>query len=108
MVPHYFARVNCSRGKKCGESQWQRDHWKATDATKAAIKNGKDTVTIRWQQDEQYSESQMAHGWTEEYCKYLDYLKTIDIDYTATWGQGHRYENDNKRSSMRTHEKKKK
>ena len=92
IVPHHFARINRSRGEKCGDSQWQRDHWKAKDATRAAIKNGKETITIRWQQDEQYTESQMVHGWTEEYCKDLDYTKTIDIDYTATCRQRHRYE----------------
>ena len=71
-----FARINRSRGKKCDESQWQRDHWKAKDATRAAIKFCKDTITIRWQQDEQYRESQMAHRLTEEYFKYLDFTST--------------------------------
>ena len=33
-----------------------------------------------------------AHGWTEEYCRYLDYLTTIDIYYMAPWHQRHRYE----------------
>ena len=49
---HCVARINRSTNRKCGESQWRRDHWKAKDATRAAIKNGKDTTTIRWQQDE--------------------------------------------------------
>ena len=31
-VPHYLARINRSRRKKCGEQQWQTDHWKAQDA----------------------------------------------------------------------------
>ena len=71
-VPNYFARINRSRGKKkCGDSQWQGDHWKATDAWRAAIKNGRDTITIRRQLDQQYRESQMTHGWPEEYCKYF-------------------------------------
>ena len=33
-----------------------------------------------------------AHGWTEEYCRYLDNLTTIDISHTAPWHQRHRYE----------------
>ena len=93
IVPHYLARVDRSRGKKvrwC--TQWQKDHWKAVDASRATNKHGKDTITIRWQEDEQWRESQMAHGWTEEYWKYLDYLKTIDTEYTATCGHRHRYE----------------
>ena len=47
---------------------------------------------IRWQEDEKYRNSQEARGWTEENCRYLDYLTTIDISYTAPWHQRHRYE----------------
>ena len=57
------------------------------DATREGNTNGHETTTIRWQDDEQHSESQLAHGWTEEYCKYLDHLKMIDIEYTAAWKQ---------------------
>ena len=46
LVPHYFARINRSRGKKCGQSQWQKDHWNAVDATSRANKNGHDTITM--------------------------------------------------------------
>ena len=44
---------------------------------------------------EKYRNSQRADGWTEEYCRYLDYLTTIDISYTAPWHQKHRYESTN-------------
>ena len=66
------------KGKKHGEAQWQRDHWKTMDAKSGAKKHEKDTIT--------------ANGWTEEYCRYLDYLTTIDISYTASWHQRHRSE----------------
>ena len=59
-------------------SSWQRDHWKAMYAKSGAKKHEKDTIT--------------ANGWTEEYCRYLDYLTTIDISYTASWHQRHIYE----------------
>ena len=49
--------------------------------------------TSWWQEDFKSIEIlQQAHGWTEEYCPYLDYLTTIDISYTAPWHQRHRYE----------------
>ena len=86
-MPQKFARTNRSRGNKCGESQWHRDHWKAVDATKGANKRGKATITIRWQEDEKYRNSQVARGWAEEYCRYLDYLRTIDICCVGTWEQ---------------------
>ena len=38
------------------------------------------------------NDGMQAHGWTEEYCRYLDYLTTIDISYTALWHQRDRYE----------------
>ena len=52
IIPYYFARINRSRGKKYGETQWQQDHWKAVDAKRGAKKQNKATITIRWQQDE--------------------------------------------------------
>ena len=55
-------------------------------------KRGKATITIRWQEDEKYRNSQPAHGWTQECCRYLDFLTTIDISYIATWELKHRYE----------------
>ena len=91
-VPYYFARVNHSRSKKHGEAQWQRDHWKATDARRGAWKHKEDSIVIRWQEDEKYRNSLQAHGWTEEYCRHLHCLTTIDISHTAPWHQRHRYE----------------
>ena len=88
----FCPRINRPRDKKCGESQRQQDHWKAVDAIRGTTKRGHDTTTIRWRKNEKYRNSQLAHGWTEEYCRYLDYLTTIDISHVATWEQRHRYE----------------
>ena len=65
---------------------------KAKDATRAANTDGHDTITIRWEEDGQYRETQSVHWWDEEYCKKIDHFKTIDIEYTASWNQRHRYE----------------
>ena len=62
IVPYYLARLSRSRGKKHGETQWQQDHWKAMDVRRGAKKHNKDTITIRWQQDEKYRNSQQADG----------------------------------------------
>ena len=75
------------------ETQWQQDHWKAMDARREAWKRGEGTIVIRWQEDAKNRNSQQGHEWTEEYCRYLDYLTTIDISYTAPWHQRHRYKN---------------
>ena len=47
----------------------------------------------RWQEDEICRASQTARGWTEEYCRYFDYLAIIDISYGATGKERSRYEN---------------
>ena len=92
IVPFFCARVTCSRGKRNGEAQWQKDHLNAKDAKRGARRNGHDSIVLRWQNDEKYRESQKVHGWTEEFCRDLDYLTTIDISYSA-WHQRNHYEN---------------
>ena len=86
IVPYNLSRVNYSRGKRHGETQWQKDHWKA----RGARREGHDSIVIRWQEDEKYRNSQQAHGWTEEICRYLDHL--TNMSYTAPWHQRHRCE----------------
>ena len=88
-VPYCLARVTYSRGKRHGEAH----HRKAMDARRGARKNKHASIVLRWQNDKMYRESQKVHGWTEDYCRYLDYLTTIDISFSATWHQRNRYEN---------------
>ena len=95
IVPYYFARINRSRRKKCGEQKWQTDHWKAKDAMRGAVKHNENKnplISVRWMTDEQNRSSQMAQGWTEAYCRHLDYLVTVDITHVAPHHQRHRYE----------------
>ena len=47
----------------------------------------------RWQNDEVYRESQLVHGWTDEWVKYLDCISEIDISHNALYRQRLRYEN---------------
>ena len=39
------------------------------------------SITDRWHRDALYRNSQIAIGWTEEYCQYLDSLMSIDFSY---------------------------
>ena len=72
----------------------KKDHWKAMDVEKGARKlDNYPSILSRWQNDEKCRISQLAHGWTEDYCRYLDYLTTIDISSSAPYHQRHRYEN---------------
>ena len=77
-----------SRGKKCAESQWQKD------AKKGANKHDNHpSILSRWQNDEMYRTSKLAHWCTENYCRYLDYQTTIDISDYAPNHERHRHEN---------------
>ena len=40
-----------------------------------------------------YRDSQSVRRWTEECCRYLDHLATIDVSFDATWRERSRYEN---------------
>ena len=91
IVPYYLARVNYSRGNRHGEAQWQKDHSEARDARRGARRKNHDSIVLRWQNDEMYRESQKVHGWTEDYCWYLDCLTKIDISHSATPAEA--YEN---------------
>ena len=88
-VSYYLVRVNYSRGAKHGERQWQKYHWTVKDAQKGARKHNQDSIELRWIN----RAFQTKIGWTREYCRYLDFLTTIDISYCATWKQRSRYEN---------------
>ena len=54
--------------------------------------NKNPSMLVRCMTDEENRSSQMAHGWTEAYCRYLDYLVTVDITHVAPHHQRHRYE----------------
>ena len=72
-TPYCRTAITLSSGEKSGHNQWQVDHLKAMDAKGGATKRRDDTsVLSRWQNDEMYRASHLAHGWTETYVKYLD------------------------------------
>ena len=54
------------------------DHQKAMYQKEGALKRCKYTSTMdRWQNDEVYRESQLVHGWTEEWLKCFDYISRL-------------------------------
>ena len=66
---------------------------KSHGCKKRSTETHKYTSTVdRWQNDEVYRASQLVHGWTEEWVKYLDYISKIDISHDAPYRQRLRYE----------------
>ena len=66
-------------GERHGPEEWQYHHRKARDATNNVIKRGYKTIAQSWIKDPVYRETQRVHGWTLEYCIFLDCLNTVDI-----------------------------
>ena len=42
------------------------------------------TITKRWNEHPSYRETEQVHGWTLEYCIFLDYINKVVIKYEAT------------------------
>ena len=47
----------------------------------------------RWKDHPSHRETQREHGRTLEYCIFLEYLKTVKIEYKATWDERNRNKN---------------
>ena len=53
-----------------------------------------EVILERLQKQDSYREKQIANGWTEEKCRYLDQLALEDKSDTATRKERQRYENN--------------
>ena len=63
------------------------------DAKRRATKNSRkyNSTVDRWQHDEICRASQLVHGWTYEWVKYLDYISKLDISHDAPYRQRLRF-----------------
>ena len=92
-TPYYRTTVIPSRGRRSGHNPWKMDHQKAMDARRGATKRHEYTSILdRWPNDEIYRASQLVHGWTEGWVKYLDYISKIDVSHEAPYPRRLRYE----------------
>ena len=65
----------------------------AVDAAKNCKKLEFSSITRRWRNDASYRDTQQTHGWSLEYCMFLDYLKKIPMPHRATQEERNRYTN---------------
>ena len=81
------------RGCKYGLNLWQEHHHKAKDAPRGASKGKREFTSTwdRWQNDETYRKSQLVHGWSDAWVRYLDQIAQIDISHKAPHEQRERY-----------------
>ena len=66
-TPHYRTSQIATRGRKCGPNPWQQHTTKLGDAMRSATKGERALTSIwdRWQNDEIYRKSQLAHNWSD-------------------------------------------
>ena len=85
----------CKGCYKRGPNLWQEHHHKAKDAPRGTKKGGRKFTSIwdRWQNDENYRESQLAIGWSDAWMRDLDHVTQIDIYHKAPQEQRSRYHN---------------
>ena len=96
-APSFRTSVVTAKGDyKRGPNLWQEHHHKAKDAQQFTKKKGGRKFTSiwdRWQNDENYRESQLAIDWSDAWVRYLDHLHKIDISHKAPQEQRSRYNN---------------
>ena len=88
----YYVTKKKSRDEKTRQQPWQQHHGKAKDFMRHEVQDEIFTSILdRFQNDLSYKESLLVHGWNETWCKYLDYIRTIDSSNTASRAQRERY-----------------
>ena len=72
-APYYGTSMIVTRGSKCGPNPWQQHHHKARDALRSATKGERTFTSIwdRWQNDEIYMKSLLAHNWSDAWVRNL-------------------------------------
>ena len=79
-APYHHTSPIITRDGKCGPNPWQ-EHHKARDTMRSAMKGDKKYTSIwdRWQHDDAYRTSQLAHNWSDAWVRYLDHIVHFDI-----------------------------
>ena len=94
-APYFRTSVVTARGYKHGPYLWQEHHHRAKEALRGTKKSKIIFTSIldRWHNDETYTESQLAIGWSDAWVRYLDHIAQIDISHKAPQEQRSRYHN---------------
>ena len=81
-----------TRGAKHGAQPWQKHHFLAKAFMRKINKKEMYTSILdRFQNDEVFHASQLQHNRTEDWCEYVDYIRTFDISHNASPEQLERY-----------------
>ena len=84
LIADAYMTFQKTRLAKHGAHPWQKHHFNAKEFMRKIKQKGIFTsIPDRFQIDEVFHESHLEHNWTEEWCKYLDYIRTIDITHNV-------------------------
>ena len=94
-APYYRTSMIVTRGGKCGPNPWPQHHHKARDALRSATKGERTFTSIwdRWQNDEIYRKSQLAHNWSDAWVRHVDHIVHFNIYHNAPESQREKYVN---------------
>ena len=88
----YFVSMGSCRGARNGENDNQREYHQARTCSREGLSSNYNSILDRFQKHDTYRESQMAIGWTEDICSYLDQIANEDWSYIATKRERQRHE----------------
>ena len=92
LIANGYSTFQKKRGAKHGAQLWQKHHFEAKESMRKITQKGKYTSILdRFQNEEVFHASQRQHNWTEEWCKYLDCVRTIDITHRSSPEHRERY-----------------
>ena len=92
LIADAYMTFQGTRGARHGAQPWHKHHFLATEVMRMMNKKGiYKSILDRFQNDEVFHASQLQHNWTEEWCEYFDYIRTIDITHNASPEQPERY-----------------
>ena len=92
LIESAYMPFQTTRGSEHGVLPFQEHHRRAKQwMSKIKRKENFSSILDRFQRDETFHESQLAHGWTETWCKYLDCLVTVDKSHQPSQEQRARY-----------------
>ena len=94
-APYYRTSMIVTRGGKCGPNPWPQHHHKARDALRSATKGERTLTSIwdRWQNDEIYRKSQLAHNWSDAWVRYVDHIVHFNSCHNAPESQREKHVN---------------
>ena len=92
LIVNAYMTYQKKRGAKHVVQSWQQYHFEAKEFTRKITHKGKYmSIFDHFQKDYVFHASQRQHDWTDEWCKKICYVRTVNIAHHAPPEQRERY-----------------